>query len=286
MESERVLKLLGVALDILVVTAAVGVAYMKVNSHSYYSGDVRSGQSAAYIANFYRSRGYSLRGGILGVHVNGTLINSTGFVLDSARATIYFSAGGDVFLVYSSDQKVKDPLPQEVDPLRLTLKVDRDVDRLLVSLDPLWTEGLDDLLAKVGEVVNAVSDAGVDYEVFVSFKLHGGGLSEAIRRNEVPIYWLQSEVNEECSGLFLFVGSTVAPFYLVVENMNWRDLAKLDSILRTWLPADAHEMLAYDVRVKVVFDRPPTTEEKTTIYGAVSSLEGVRYAKFMVEFKG
>ncbi len=286
MEPDRASRLLGVALDILVVTATVGVAYMKVNAHSYYRGDVRSGQSAAYIANFYRSRGYSLRGGILGVHVNGTLINSTGFVLDSARATIYFSAGGDVFLVYSSDQKVRDPLPQEVDPLKLALKVDRNVDRLLVSLDPLWTDGLDDLISRVGEVAGAVSSGGVGYELFVSFKLHGGGLSEAIRGNEVPIYWLQSEVNEECSGLFLFVGSTVAPFYLVVENMNWKDLTKLDSILRAWLPADAREMLAYDIRVKVVFDRPPSPGEKSAIYGAVSSVEGVRYAKFMVEFKG
>ena len=286
MEAGRTLKALGIALDVLVLTAAVGVAYMKVNSHSYYSGDVRSGQSAAYIANFYRERGYSLRGSLLGVHMNGTVINSSGLVLDSARATLYFSAGRDVLLVYSSDQKVRDPLPQEVDPLRLSLRVDRDVDRLLVSLDPLWTEGLRDLADRVGEVVEAVGSGGVGYQAFVSFKLQGGGLAEAIRGNRVPIYWLQEDVNEECTGLFMFVGSTVAPFYLVVENMNWRDLARLDAILRRWVPEEAWDMFAYDIRVKIVFDRPPTAGEKAAIYGAVSTLQGVRFAKFAVEFKG
>ncbi len=281
----RVIRLMGVVLDLCILVGAAAFISIRINAHSYYSGDVRSGQSAAYIANFYRARGYSLSGSILGVHVNGTVIESPGFILDSARASLFFSTGRDVLIVYSSDQKIRDPLPQEVDPLRLSLKVDREVDRALISLDPIWTTSLTQVIQKVSEISQAIEEAGAQHEVYVTLKLHGKGLSEAISSNEVPIYWLEDLVNSECSGLFLFVGSTVAPFYLLIENMNWRDLGKLNALLERWIPSDSLNMLAYDIQVKVVFAAPPDESAKALIYKGLMSIPGVRYVKFTTEFK-
>lgn len=281
----RVVRVAGVVLDLCILVGVCAFVGARIHAHSYYSGDVRSCQSAAYIANFYRARGYSLSGSILGVHVNGTIIESPGFVLDSARASLFFSTGRDVFIVYSSDQKIRDPLPQEVDPLRLSLKVDRDVDRALISLDPIWTKGLAQIIQKVGEISQALDEAGIPYELYVTFKLHGKGLSEAISSNEVPIYWLEELVNAKCSGLFMFVGSTVAPFYLLIENMNWRDLDELNALLGQWMPSDSLEMLAYDIQLKVVFSAPPDESSKATIYKELTSISGVRYVKFTTEFK-
>ncbi len=278
----RLGRLIAVSLDLAIIVFLAASAVMRADYESFYEGDIGTGTSLAYVARFYRDRGFSLEGSAYGMESNGSVINVTGMVVRSYRYSVLFGGDGESLVVYSDDQKLKEPVPLELDPLYVRVRATRAANKMVVYVGPRRLENLSEIESLGERILGFIRDAGARARIYVNFKLIDEAMLEGIREGRIPVYWLETVLNRFSGGLIRFAGSVDYPLYLSFQDVPLGDVGRATHILESFLGRG--QVLAYDLNFKVVMEGEVSMGVKAEILRDIRSMPGVRYVRVSTTF--
>ncbi len=268
---------------VLLILAAMVLCYViREKSSVAYEGTMQSGLSAGYITNYYRKRGSSFLVYIYGVDSAGNIVNSSGVVVDSHRASITVYMDGKIYNVYSDEQKIKDySYLKGIEPIYIYLKSSKEMNRVYVKVNPL-SGNVDSLLSLCDAIRSKLSEEKIPVKVLlVDAYMFNDRLMHDVKNNDFPIEYLLNYANSLHEGNLLLIVSLINPYYLSYEDA-------LPSLIRDvgkFLQDRGYTTFFFsNIEVKVILDKKLSGPEISRVISEISKIPGVSYVKVLSEF--
>lgn len=268
---------------VLLILAAMVLCYViREKSSVAYEGTMQSGLSAGYITNYYRKRGSSFLVYIYGVDSAGNIVNSSGVVVDSHRASITVYMDGKIYNVYSDEQKIKDySYLKGIEPIYIYLKSSKEMNRVYVKVNPL-SGNVDSLLSLCDAIRSKLSEEKIPVKVLlVDAYMFNDRLMHDVKNNDFPIEYLLNYANSLHEGNLLLIVSPINPYYLSYEDA-------LPSLIRDvgkFLQDRGYTTFFFsNIEVKVILDKKLSGPEISRVISEISKIPGVSYVKVLSEF--
>ena len=268
---------------VLLILAAMVLCYViREKSSVAYEGTMQSGLSAGYITNYYRKRGSSFLVYIYGVDSAGNIVNSSGVVVDSHRASITVYMDGKIYNVYSDEQKIKDySYLKGIEPIYIYLKSSKEMNRVYVKVNPL-SGNVDSLLSLCDAIRSKLSEEKIPVKVLlVDAYMFNDRLMHDVKNNDFSIEYLLNYANSLHEGNLLLIVSPINPYYLSYEDA-------LPSLIRDvgkFLQDRGYTTFFFsNIEVKVILDKKLSGPEISRVISEISKIPGVSYVKVLSEF--
>ncbi len=268
---------------VLIMLAAVILCYViDEKSSTAYEGTMQSGLSAGYITNYYRKRGSSFLIHVYGVDNEENIVNSSGIVVDSHRASITVYMDGMIYNIYSDEQKVKDySYLKGIEPIYLYLKSHKEMDRVYVRVNPL--SGSSDLLLSLcNKIRNKLSEKKIPVKVLLmDAYMFNDRLMHDVKNNDFPVEYLLNYANSLHEGNLLLVISPTSPYYLSYEDA----LPSLIHDVGRFLKEGGYTNFFFsNIEIKIILDRKLSGPEISKVISEISKIPEVSYVKVLSEF--